>query len=381
MGSGIAKRRGDKAARRKKLLAERRRVAVATTGSPLAETTRRLASAPLHACLIQDGTLERGIGSIVLIRKPAAGMLAMAWFLIDSYCLGVKDVLFRQGDAEEIEMLVDFLSDAAPLLPVDTAYARKLVRQLVSWARGLGFQPQKDYAAAELLFGNVSVEACDAEFAFGLDGKPTYVPGPGETPAKIRRDIATLRRSVGDGGFEFIVGVGDDEGEDDANYDADDALDNAEFVMDEASDYDPNVAPDPEAWLALDDHKRLVWARTYHRRAGIDVGPESLHATVHVIVENQIAEGPDHPVSRAIVRLMGEGMDRHEAIHAVGTLLAEFVMAATQSGSEPRKPDWWNAAEQITAESWRRYCEQAEAEFGADTDPGQRTLGFDIREP
>jgi len=49
---------------------------------------------------------------------------------------------------------------------------------------------------------------------------------------------------------------------------------------------------------------------------------ETLHASIHVIVENQAALGDDTPVAGAIERLMAEDIDRHEAIHAVGSVLS-----------------------------------------------------------
>ena len=55
----------------------------------------------------------------------------------------------------------------------------------------------------------------------------------------------------------------------------------------------------------------------YHRRAGIFPPNEQLHATFHVVVENQIALGDELPVRRAVDRLMAEGLDRHQAVHAV----------------------------------------------------------------
>ena len=53
--------------------------------------------------------------------------------------------------------------------------------------------------------------------------------------------------------------------------------------------YDPLEAPDPEEWLELDEQERIDLVREYHRRAGIHLPNEKLHATLHAIVEAQIA--------------------------------------------------------------------------------------------
>ena len=76
----------------------------------------------------------------------------------------------------------------------------------------------------------------------------------------------------------------------------------------------------------------------------------------HVIIESQIAMGDELPVRRAIDRLMAEGLDRHEAIHAAGSVLAgqlNDVLKDPEAQASPQ--DAYNAAiERLTAESWRR---------------------------
>jgi hypothetical protein len=52
-----------------------------------------------------------------------------------------------------------------------------------------------------------------------------------------------------------------------------------------------------------------------------------LHGLAHVMVENQIALGdpPVPAIREALVRLMGEGLDRHDALHAVGSVVMGIV--------------------------------------------------------
>jgi hypothetical protein len=62
--------------------------------------------------------------------------------------------------------------------------------------------------------------------------------------------------------------------------------------------YDPLVAPDLEEWLALDEGERIDLARDYHRKARIRLPNARVHATVHAIVETQIALGDKTPARR-----------------------------------------------------------------------------------
>ncbi len=120
--------------------------------------------------------------------------------------------------------------------------------------------------------------------------------------------------------------------------------------------YDPLEAPDPEEWLALDEQERIDLARDYHRIAGIRMPNATLHATFHAIVETQIALADETPSRRTAQRLMDEGLDRHQAIHAISSVLAKFIhalMTAPKSGTEPNAP-YFAALERLTAEDWRR---------------------------
>ncbi|HZZ63550.1 MAG TPA: hypothetical protein VFE63_20680, partial [Roseiarcus sp.] len=98
MGSRNSQRRQAKAIRRKNLLAERRRLGTADSGRTLDENVRRASGAPLHSCLLQNEIFETGVGMVILARKTGARGVALAGFLVDRYCLGVKDAMFREID-------------------------------------------------------------------------------------------------------------------------------------------------------------------------------------------------------------------------------------------------------------------------------------------
>jgi hypothetical protein len=91
--------------------------------------------------------------------------------------------------------------------------------------------------------------------------------------------------------------------------------------------YDPAIAPDPVVWLELDEQERISLAERYHKATKVKLPNLTVHAVVHVIVENQIAEGVPSTV-KAIARLMTEGLSRHDALHAIGAVVAEYFFAA-----------------------------------------------------
>lgn len=127
--------------------------------------------------------------------------------------------------------------------------------------------------------------------------------------------------------------------------------------------YDPAMAPDPAVWLALEEDERMELIEVYHRRARIRLPNLALHAAVHTMVENQIAMGDELPVQRTVERLVREGLDRHEALHAVGeeamAYMSELMQAAggAVSGNDETAEAaalarYNDAVEALTASRW-----------------------------
>ena len=345
MSSTNAQRKHAKALQRKKILDQRRRLEPKGAGGGLAGEVRHAAAAPLHACLMQQSVFESGVGMVFLSRKTGARDVALGGFLVDAYCLGVKNAMFRELDEEEMDEVIDEAGTTAPFTSVDPSYARKLLRDAAAYAGSLGLPPHPDYATVEPLFGDVAADACNVEFEFGYEGRPLYVPGPTESPTQIRRRIDRLRRRLGDDGFDFGL--------------PEEALDTPDELNDGEIDYDPDVGPDPADWLALDEAERLRQAMAYHRRHDVLAANPEIHAAIHVVIENQIALGDETPVRQALDRLMAEGLTRHEAIHALGSVLTEMIVAVADDadGEEaaPFQAQAYNdAIARIKAEDWRR---------------------------
>jgi hypothetical protein len=120
--------------------------------------------------------------------------------------------------------------------------------------------------------------------------------------------------------------------------------------------YDPLKPPNPEEWLSMDEQERLDLVQCFHRRARIRMPNAKVHAVFHVIVENQFALGDELPVERTVQRLMSEGLDRHDALHAVGSVLIGHLNdllapQAAEIGSDPN-PRYYAELERLTAQDW-----------------------------
>jgi len=120
--------------------------------------------------------------------------------------------------------------------------------------------------------------------------------------------------------------------------------------------YDPLRPPDPAEWLATDEQERIDLVADYHQRARVKPPNQRLHATIHVVVESQVAMGDELPVRRVLDQLQSEGLDRHEAIHDIGSVLARHMHDLMKTVAPKGDPNeaYWAELEILTAESWRR---------------------------
>lgn len=119
--------------------------------------------------------------------------------------------------------------------------------------------------------------------------------------------------------------------------------------------YDPEKTPNPKKWLALDEPQRLDLVSAYHQRTRVKLPNAQIHAAIHVVVENQLAQGFDF-AKDALDRLRADGLDRHEAIHAIGSVLIGHVWGLMREGGKTPDPNgpYVQALQALTASSWRK---------------------------
>jgi hypothetical protein len=201
MATNMALKRARKAQRRKQVVVQKRRAEGLEASLPA--RVLRAAHAPIQHCFLTEAVFDIGMVTLVLARGATPHYIAFSAFLIDVFCLGIKDVMFESVESEVFEIYMDATDAGSPMVSVDPGYARRLLRDLAAWSQSIGFAPHRDFTAVERVFGDVSADASDAGFRFGRDGKPVYISGPTETAPLIRRRIAQLQKYLGDDGFGF----------------------------------------------------------------------------------------------------------------------------------------------------------------------------------
>ena len=195
-------------------------------------------SLPVYECLITADWEKAGICSIIVARVHKTGNITVGMYLIDMYCLGLKDTLYEFNiDEDDYEYMKDKQLD---MVKCEYALAHNIIYGAIAFAEEYELKPHKDWSVTQFILEEDDDLVELIEIEFGVDGMPCFMPGPSDDEAKIKRITATLERTAGPGNFEVLDALDDDFDddefdeddfdEDDLNFDEDDEFDEDEFV-------------------------------------------------------------------------------------------------------------------------------------------------------
>jgi len=156
-----------------------------------------------HEAFRSANLFDLGCGYLVVSRFKTDGRVEAGFFLLDVFCLGVKDAGFENFDsiADYQESLLDPLFPDGNSVRMIPEAARKLTEGAISYARELGFSPCADYKKASRVFGGLTTANCDEQFVFGKDDNILH-PGAHRTPAHVERILRELEVRWASDNFE-----------------------------------------------------------------------------------------------------------------------------------------------------------------------------------
>jgi hypothetical protein len=149
-----------------------------------------------------DAEERRGLVTVLVAADSTRSAKAqVAGFLLDAWCLGVKNALPPQTmtPSRLAAHRHAYFSAFEGHVQVPAELARALVFGAAAYAQELGFTPEADFEAAATVLGEPTGPC---PIRFGHDGKPFYVNGPYDDPEAI---VRTLRRTVGDESFHYAI--------------------------------------------------------------------------------------------------------------------------------------------------------------------------------
>jgi len=183
---------------------------------------------PVIECWISREWQDNGISNVIVARGHKNGNVTAGIYLVDTYCLGVKDASY---EFNLVPAEYKFLKNhAGDIEPCEYAIAHNIIYGAIAFAEDYGFKPYKDFAIAQYILEEDDDNVELMELEFGFEGQPYYFRGPYDDDTKVNQIRNTLMRTAGEGNFTIIEDVdGDDNWDDDELEDySDDEFDDEE---------------------------------------------------------------------------------------------------------------------------------------------------------
>ena len=191
----------------------------------------RMRNLEIGQCYCTEENLRNdGEGMVIISRKHTGGKLSFCCFLLDTFCLGVKDVnwLLRADDLD----LEEVVNHYGNMDLCDYVTAHNWVYGALAFAEDAGIQPCKEFRTAQYFLQEDDDEVPLVEFPFGKDGKHFLVA---HDQAELNRYLPVLRKNLGED-FTFVV---PNRHEDDDLYDDEEAEHETFIEIDQRySEYD-----------------------------------------------------------------------------------------------------------------------------------------------
>jgi len=121
------------------------------------------------------------------------------------------------------------------------------------------------------------------------------------------------------------------------------------------NEYNVSNTLNPEEWLGLGEAERIDLVVNFIEKNEKDIGIPAIkiHASIHVIVENQLAMDSE-PTPETYSRLRRQGLNRHETIHAIGAVIAEDMFDIMKGNKEQAMSRYKGRLKKLTAKRWKK---------------------------
>ena len=165
---------------------------------------------PIAECWISTDWKDHGMCTIVVARQHTNGNMTFGVYLLDTYCLGLKNTnaVFSKPAYEYEDILETMFSQHPDKMKIDYVLAHNIIYGAIAYAEDLGFKPEKDWALSQFILEEDTEDIELIEVEFGKDGKPCFINGPFDN---INSVLAKLNKSIGEGNYEFIMMTGDND--------------------------------------------------------------------------------------------------------------------------------------------------------------------------
>ena len=217
---------------------------------------------PIYKCYKGENPHNSREMLIMVVRQHKQGTFTYGSFLLDRWCIGVKDAMWNvYVDNVDLDELLNHYKRHLDIFEeIDYVEAHNWVYGAIAWAEDAGIHPHKDFNIAKYILEEDDDNVELIEYDFGLDGEHVL-------EAKSQQDankyLPALRHTLGEGNFRVMISpLLDDDFDDYDDYDDYDEDDYDDEDEDEDEDDDEDIS-DEEFW-----EKMKSWLKKLKERFG-----------------------------------------------------------------------------------------------------------------
>ena len=160
---------------------------------------QRMQTLPIGDCYITSSITENGEGYVVVSRTHTGGRISFACYLVDAWCCGVKDSLFKlRLEDYEFEDFIKHIDGQQ----CSYEEAHNWVYGSIAYAEEAGIAPDKSFLLTKYFLQEDTDDIPLIEFDFGKDGKHCLVA---HSRLEASRYLPLLKKNLGEGRFDYIL--------------------------------------------------------------------------------------------------------------------------------------------------------------------------------
>ncbi len=175
--------------------------------SPQQYLKQKASKLPKGKWYINEDWQTAGLAVISAVRIMPSGNIVYGTYLVDVFCLGVKDAGYRfnlkSSDAQD-EIMQRYELTGLEAIEIKPDFAQNIIYGAIEYAAQFKFAPHKDFDLAEYILDPAD-EIPFMDIEFGKNGRPFYISGPHDNVDLI---LHKLNITVGVGNYETLIRLG-----------------------------------------------------------------------------------------------------------------------------------------------------------------------------
>ena len=165
-------------------------------------------SLEIGKCYKSVSLFEIGEGYVVVIRNHKGDKYSVGFYMIDTFCTGVKDTFCRvRITQDELDEYFDKMSEGDDMIECSYNEAHNIIYGAIAFAEEAGIMPNKAFNLTQYLLEEDTDEIPLIEYEYGKDGQHVLFA---KSMLEASKYLPAMKAHLGKN-FRLVVGEYDDD--------------------------------------------------------------------------------------------------------------------------------------------------------------------------